>query len=114
MVLASLKEKGFRIALDDFGTGYSNLAYISRLPVTAIKIDRSFVIGLGADEAALPLITGIVALAKSLKLNVICEGIETAEQLKVLETIQCDSIQGYLIGKPVPAEVFSSSFLVES
>lgn len=55
-VLAGLKEKGFRIALDDFGTGYSNLAYISRLPVTAIKIDRSFVTGLMADKAALPLI----------------------------------------------------------
>lgn len=111
LVLAGLKQKGFRIALDDFGTGYSNLAYISRLPVTAIKIDRSFVVGLEADEAARPLITGIVALAKSLKLNVICEGIETEAQRKILEATQCDSIQGYLTGKPLSADAFYSSFL---
>jgi diguanylate cyclase (GGDEF)-like protein/PAS domain S-box-containing protein len=110
-VLAGLKQKGFRIALDDFGTGYSNLSYISRLPVTAIKIDRSFVTGLTADEAALPLIKGIVALAKSLDLTVICEGIETAEQLALLQTTDCDSIQGYLISRPLPADAFFSAFL---
>ncbi|MFC5460661.1 EAL and GGDEF domain-containing protein [Massilia niabensis] len=110
-VLAALKQKGFRIALDDFGTGYSNLAYISRLPVTAIKIDRSFVTGLTVDKTALPLITGIVALAKSLDLTVVCEGIETPEQRKLLESTQCDSIQGYLISRPLPAEDFYSGFL---
>jgi diguanylate cyclase (GGDEF)-like protein/PAS domain S-box-containing protein len=110
-VLANLKEKGFRIALDDFGTGYSNLAYISRLPVTAIKIDRSFVTGLAADETAPQLIRAIVALAKSLNLNVICEGIETAEQREMLESTQCDSIQGYLISRPLAAEAFRLSFL---
>jgi diguanylate cyclase (GGDEF)-like protein/PAS domain S-box-containing protein len=110
-VLAGLKQKGFRIALDDFGTGYSNLSYISRLPVTAIKIDRSFVTGLTADKTALPLIKGIVALAKSLDLTVICEGIETVEQRTMLEDTQCDSIQGYLISKPLPAEAFYSGFL---
>jgi EAL domain-containing protein (putative c-di-GMP-specific phosphodiesterase class I) len=110
-VLAGLKEKGFRIALDDFGTGYSNLAYISRLPVTASKIDRSFVTGLTADKAALPLIKGIVALAKSLDLTVICEGIETAEQRTLLESTQCDSIQGYLISRPLGAEAFYAGFL---
>ena len=110
-VLNNLKEKGFRIALDDFGTGYSNLSYISRLPVTAIKIDRSFVIGLTTDETALPLIKAIVALAKSLDLIVICEGIETTEQRQMLETTQCDSIQGYLISEPLPAQAFASKFL---
>ena len=110
-VLASLKQKGFRIALDDFGTGYSNLSYISRLPVTAIKIDRSFVTGLAVDKAALPLIKAIVALAKSLDLTVICEGIETPEQRQMLETTQCDSIQGYLISKPLPAHAFASTCL---
>jgi len=110
-VLAGLKQKGFRIALDDFGTGYSNLSYISRLPVTAIKIDRSFVTGLTADKSALPLIKGIVALAKSLDLTVICEGIETAEQLALLQSTQCDSIQGYLISRPLPAEAFRAGFL---
>lgn len=110
-VLAGLKQKGFRIALDDFGTGYSNLSYISRLPVTAIKIDRSFVTGLTADKSALRLIRGIVALAKSLDLTVICEGIETAEQRVMLEATQCDSIQGYLISKPLPPDVLYSRFL---
>lgn len=110
-VLAGLKQKGFRIALDDFGTGYSNLSYISRLPVTAIKIDRSFVTGLTADKSALRLIRGVVALAKSLDLTVICEGIETAEQRTMLEATQCDSIQGYLISEPLPPEVLYSSFL---
>lgn len=110
-ILGSLKEKGFRIALDDFGTGYSNLSYISRLPVTAIKIDRSFVTGLTTDKAALPLINGIVALAKSLDLTVICEGIETAEHRTILESTQCDSIQGYLISRPLTAEAFYAGFL---
>jgi len=110
-VLAGLKQKGFRIALDDFGTGYSNLSYISRLPVTAIKVDRSFLTGLTADKAALPLIKGIVALAKSLDLTVICEGVETAEQRTLLQSTQCDSIQGYLISRPLPAEAFYAGFL---
>jgi EAL domain-containing protein (putative c-di-GMP-specific phosphodiesterase class I) len=110
-VLARLKRQGFRIALDDFGTGYSNLAYISRLPVTAIKIDRSFVTGLETDQAALSLIHAIVAMAKSLNLNVICEGVETAEQRILLEQTACDTIQGYLVSRPLPAEEFSRTFL---
>lgn len=110
-VLADLRQKGFRIALDDFGTGYSNLSYINRLPVTTIKIDRSFVTGLTVDKAALPLIKGIVALAKSLDLGVVCEGIETAEQLALLEGTQCDSIQGYLVSRPTSAAVFQANFL---
>ncbi|WP_084416622.1 putative bifunctional diguanylate cyclase/phosphodiesterase [Massilia alkalitolerans] len=112
-ILASLKQKGFRIALDDFGTGYSNLSYISRLPVTAIKIDRSFVTGLSIDKGALPLIKGIVALAKSLDLHVICEGIETKEQREILEGTECDSIQGYVISRPVSAESFYTRCLLE-
>lgn len=113
-VLAGLKHKGFRIALDDFGTGYSNLAYINRLPVTTIKIDRSFVTGLTVDKSALGLIKGIVALAKSLDLSVICEGVETAEQRTMLEATECDSIQGYLISRPLSAADFYSSFLQTS
>jgi diguanylate cyclase (GGDEF)-like protein/PAS domain S-box-containing protein len=110
-VLSGLKRRGFRIALDDFGTGYSNLAYLSRLPVTAIKIDRSFVTPLTMDKMALSIIKGIVALAKSLDLTVICEGVETAEQRSLLESTQCDSIQGYLVSPPLPAHEFSMRFL---
>jgi len=110
-ILANLREKGFRIALDDFGTGYSNLAYISQLPVTTIKIDRSFVTALAVDERALRLIKGIIALAKSLDLSVICEGIETSEQREIVARTECDSIQGYLISRPVSAEQFYANCL---
>ncbi len=110
-VLGSLKEKGFEIALDDFGTGYSNLAYINRFPVGAIKIDRSFIIDLECDQSALALVNGIIALAKSLQLTVICEGIETQAQRSILESTQCDMIQGYLVSKPVPAQEFFEFFL---
>lgn len=110
-LLSELKQMGFQIALDDFGTGYSNLSYISRLPVTAIKIDRSFLTRLTTDVNALSLIKGIVALAKSLDLVVICEGVETTQQRAMLETTECDSIQGYVISSPLPAETFHSKFL---
>jgi len=103
-VLTQLAEEGFKVALDDFGTGFSNLAYINRFPVTAIKIDRSFVTHIDTDPKSVDLVKGIVALAKSLKLAVICEGIETPEQRRALEKTQCDLIQGYLISKPLPAE----------
>jgi EAL domain-containing protein (putative c-di-GMP-specific phosphodiesterase class I) len=111
-ILGDLKQKGFRIALDDFGTGYSNLSYINRLPITAIKIDRSFVKGIDTDDSALALINAIVALAKSLGLSVICEGVETQAQKKVLEETKCDSIQGYLVSKPLAADAFSQQFLL--
>lgn len=110
-VLTKLAEEGFKVALDDFGTGFSNLAYINRLPVTTIKIDRSFVTNIADDCKAIDLVKGIVALAKSLKLAVICEGIETQEQRSALEQTQCDMIQGYLISKPLPANDLFTRFL---
>jgi diguanylate cyclase (GGDEF)-like protein/PAS domain S-box-containing protein len=110
-ILGNLKQKGFWIALDDFGTGYSNLAYINRLPVTEIKIDRAFVNGIDTDKSALALINAIVVMAKSLNLNVVCEGIETPEQRAALEGTKCDTIQGYLVSKPLPAEAFHDAFL---
>jgi diguanylate cyclase (GGDEF)-like protein/PAS domain S-box-containing protein len=110
-VLTQLAEDGFKVALDDFGTGFSNLAYINRFPVTAIKIDRSFVTNIDTDPKSVDLVKGIVALAKSLKLAVICEGIETPEQRRALEKTQCDMIQGYLISKPLPANDLFNRFL---
>jgi EAL domain-containing protein (putative c-di-GMP-specific phosphodiesterase class I) len=109
--LTQLAEEGFRVALDDFGTGYSNLAYINRFPVTAIKIDKSFVTNIESDSKSVDLVKGIVALAKSLKLAVICEGIETPEQRQALEKTQCDMIQGYLISRPLPADALFERFL---
>jgi diguanylate cyclase (GGDEF)-like protein/PAS domain S-box-containing protein len=110
-VLIQLARDGFGISLDDFGTGYSNLAYINRFPIMAIKIDRSFITDIVEDPKAIDLVKGIVALAKSLKLSVICEGVETKEQRSALEGTGCDLIQGYLISKPVPADVLFNRFL---
>lgn len=109
--LIKLKEYGFRIALDDFGTGYSNFTYLNRFPVTAIKIDRSFVQSIEHDANALSVVKGIIALAKSLELTVICEGVETEGQRDTLKTTSCDLIQGHLTGRAVPAADFVKLFL---
>jgi diguanylate cyclase (GGDEF)-like protein/PAS domain S-box-containing protein len=105
-VLRRLKADGFQIALDDFGTGYSNLSYLRQFPVTAIKIDRSFVTEIEQDERCLEIVNGVIAFAKSLKLAVICEGIETEGQRAAIASTGCDMLQGYLIGKPMPAAEF--------
>lgn len=110
-VLLKLKELGFRIALDDFGTGYSNFTYLNRFPVTSLKIDRSFVQPITHDASALAMLNGIIGLAKSLKLSVICEGVETEPQRTMLRTTNCDLIQGYLTGRPVPPDEFFELFL---
>jgi diguanylate cyclase (GGDEF)-like protein len=112
-VLTQLAAEGFQVALDDFGTGFSNLAYINRFPVTAIKIDRSFLTDIEKDPRAIELVKGIVAMAKSLKLGVVCEGIETQGQRRALETTRCDIIQGYLISRPLPADDLLERFLAD-
>ena len=101
-----LRNEGVRIAIDDFGTGYSSLARLSQLPVDMLKIDRSFTRRLTTDPASHAVIATIVALARSLKLGVIAEGVETVEQLRMLETLGCAELQGYLHGPPVSAEEF--------
>jgi diguanylate cyclase (GGDEF)-like protein len=101
--LGALKSIGVRISIDDFGTGYSSLAYIGKLPIDELKIDRSFVVDLG-DESGAALVRGIIGLAKALGHHVVAEGVETPEQLTGLEADGCDVAQGYLLGRPVPAE----------
>jgi EAL domain-containing protein (putative c-di-GMP-specific phosphodiesterase class I) len=113
-VLRSLQEQGFRIALDDFGTGYSNLLYLRQFPVTAIKIDRSFVQQIDEDARCLDIVNGVIAFAKSLKLSVICEGIETEAQARAIRSTGCDVLQGYLIGKPMPADEFQALLQAQS
>jgi diguanylate cyclase (GGDEF)-like protein/PAS domain S-box-containing protein len=105
-VLRSLQLDGFRIALDDFGTGYSNLSYLRQLPVTTIKIDRSFVQEIEQDRRCLDIVNGVIAFAKSLEMDVICEGIETEAQKTAICSTGCDVLQGYLIGKPMCAANF--------
>lgn len=100
--LQNLSGLGVRIAVDDFGTGYSSLAYISRLPIHALKVDRSFVSGMTQDQNSLTIVKSTITLAHSLGLKVIAEGVETAEQADLLTTLQCDELQGYYFSRPVP------------
>jgi EAL domain-containing protein (putative c-di-GMP-specific phosphodiesterase class I) len=102
--LLALREQGVAIAVDDFGTGYSSLAYIARLPLDALKIDRNFVDGMIRGEDSLAVVTSVISLAHSLKLQVVAEGVETREQAEMLEDLGCDQLQGYLFSRPVPAE----------
>jgi diguanylate cyclase (GGDEF)-like protein/PAS domain S-box-containing protein len=110
--LRAIRELGVRIAVDDFGTGFSSLSYLARLPVHTLKIDRSFVIDMVTGPEGLALVSAIINLAHSLKLNVVAEGVETEEQSRLLRVLNCDEMQGYLFSKPVPCEIFEQRFLV--
>ena len=103
--LRALRTLGVRIAIDDFGTGYSSLSYLRRLPADVVKIDRSFVQDLGSNGRSTTLVASIIELARSLHLEVVAEGVETAEQHAVLERLACSHAQGYLFGRPQPAAV---------
>ena len=107
-VLAELKELGVKLAIDDFGTGFSSMSYLSRFPIDRLKIDQSFVCGLGHDETATAITEAVITLGHSLKLKVIAEGVETEEQLAMLRELGCDEIQGFLFSKPIGANEFCS------
>lgn len=102
--LRHLRNMGLEICIDDFGTGHSSLNYISRLPVDALKIDRSFVVGMAADPTSMAIVSAIISLAHSLDLKVVAEGVETEEQANLLRLLKCDEMQGYLCSPPVPAQ----------
>jgi diguanylate cyclase (GGDEF)-like protein/PAS domain S-box-containing protein len=101
--LLALKRSGVRLALDDFGTGYSSLGYLLRLPIDALKIDRSFVAGLGHDVHAIDIVNSIIGLARRMKLRVVAEGVETTAQASSLRAYGCDEMQGYLLSRPMAA-----------
>ncbi len=103
LTLKSFQDSGVRIALDDFGTGHSSLSYLKRMPLSRLKIDQSFVVGLPDDVENLAIVKAIVAMASSLGLNVTAEGVETLEQSVALKEMGCQSLQGYYFGKPMPA-----------
>ena len=107
-ILNKLKALGVSISIDDFGTGYSSLSYLKRFPIDTLKVDRSFITDLTTNPQDESIARTIITLAKSLELETVAEGVETREQLEMLREMECDLIQGYLFGKPLPAkEVFA-------
>jgi diguanylate cyclase (GGDEF)-like protein/PAS domain S-box-containing protein len=101
-----LKALGVRLSIDDFGTGYSSLSYLKRFPVDEVKVDRSFVDGLGSDPNDSALVAAIIAMAAALGLDVIAEGVETLDQLDNLQRLHCQRAQGFYLARPMPAEAF--------
>jgi EAL domain-containing protein (putative c-di-GMP-specific phosphodiesterase class I) len=102
--IADLKRLGVRLAIDDFGTGYSSLAYLKWLPFDVLKVDRSFVRNLGEDARDEAIVTTIITLARQLDKIVVAEGVESPRQLETLQRLGCHEAQGYLLGRPAPAE----------
>ena len=111
--LEQISNMGVEIAIDDFGTGYSSLAYLKRLPVDKLKIDQSFIQGIPGDKEDISIVKAIIALAKSLNLELIAEGVETKEQKEFLRKNGCANIQGYYYGEPMPADKLKEKCLIK-
>jgi diguanylate cyclase (GGDEF)-like protein/PAS domain S-box-containing protein len=107
-IMNQLVAMGMALALDDFGTGYSSLAYLKKFPISTLKIDRSFVIGLPYEENDCAIARAIVTMAQQLRQEIVAEGVETAEQMSFLRELGCDQLQGYLFSQPVPAAEFAT------
>ena len=111
-MLKEMKTLGVLLGIDDFGTGYSSLSYLSRFPIDTLKVDGSFVSRIGEDKENLEIVRTIITLAHNLKMDVIAEGVETAEQLSQLRDLGCEYAQGYYFSRPVPAEEASELIAV--
>jgi diguanylate cyclase (GGDEF)-like protein/PAS domain S-box-containing protein len=108
--MAALRALGLSLSLDDFGTGYSSLAYLKRFPLSELKIDRSFVHDVHLDPAAGPIVEAIIGLARTLKLDIVAEGVEHEAQRSFLAAGGCDTLQGFLLGRPMPMEDFERMY----
>jgi EAL domain-containing protein (putative c-di-GMP-specific phosphodiesterase class I) len=100
----ALRDLGVQLVLDDFGTGYSSLAYVQRFPIAVLKIDRSFVANLGEESPGSAIVAAVVNMAKGLRIDVVGEGVETETQAAALKALGCQYAQGYLYGRPMPAD----------
>jgi EAL domain-containing protein (putative c-di-GMP-specific phosphodiesterase class I) len=103
-LLTELRELGVRVALDDFGVGYSSLSYLHRLPVDAVKVDRSFIAGLPEDAGSARIVEAVVGIGRAFGTGVVAEGVETAEQLAMIRGLRCNGVQGFGLARPVPAD----------
>jgi EAL domain-containing protein (putative c-di-GMP-specific phosphodiesterase class I) len=104
-VLRRLRALGLRLAIDDFGTGYASLGYLKSFPVEVLKIDRSFIVGLGTGKEDAAIVRSVISLARSLGLECVAEGIERPQQLEELRALGCTYVQGFLLGVPLPVDV---------
>jgi EAL domain-containing protein (putative c-di-GMP-specific phosphodiesterase class I) len=108
--LKELKQMGIHISIDDFGTGYSSLSYLKKFPIDTLKIDRSFVSDIQIDPNDAAIVLAIIALAHSMHLKVIAEGVEKIEQAEFLSLHACEEMQGYLFSPPIPGAEFAKLF----
>jgi diguanylate cyclase (GGDEF)-like protein/PAS domain S-box-containing protein len=106
--LESLRDLGVRLSIDDFGTGHASLTYLARFPVDQVKVDQSFVAGLGSDAGSAAIVGGVIAMAHTFDLRVVAEGVETEEQLELLRELGADFVQGFFLSRAVPGEQVSS------
>jgi EAL domain-containing protein (putative c-di-GMP-specific phosphodiesterase class I) len=109
--LRAIRAMGLTVAIDDFGTGFSSLSYLAKLPVDALKIDRSFITEMTQSSEGLGLVSTIISMGHGLKLKVVGEGVETEEQSRLLGLLGCDEMQGFFFSRPIPGEVFESKYL---
>ena len=115
--MRAIRKLGIRLVVDDFGTGYSSLSYLKRLPIDAVKIDKTFIDDILHDRDDATIVTSIIAMAHNLGLEVTAEGVENAEQLTFLSEHGCDMVQGYHLSRPLPAaeiERFLGDAMMES
>ena len=105
--MQELRDIGLKLAMDDFGTGYSSLSYIQKMPITLLKLDKSFITLIEDDNVAREIVSAIIKIAKSKRINTIAEGVETEGQLAILEELGCDFIQGFLFERPMNADALT-------